>query len=156
MFWVLAIFAGCFTVIIALTLPETYAPVILKHKAQRKRKETGDDRWYAPLEAKKEPMGRKIVNILTKPFKMLAFEPMLQAVTIYMSVSTGFLTAFCQVTMPSDFIPNLVCLRLPRKPSVLYAYETITNARFCSMSYSKVIRWSLALGLRVEVSVRLV
>lgn len=87
MFWVLTIFAGACTVIISATLPETYAPIILKRKAERRRKETGDDRWFAPIEMKKESIPRRIQSILAKPFKMIFYEPMLQAVTVYMSVS---------------------------------------------------------------------
>ena len=37
-----------------LFLPETYAPVILKRKAQRLRKETGDNTMVAPAELEKE------------------------------------------------------------------------------------------------------
>lgn len=36
--------------LIALVIPETYAPVLLKRKAVRMRKETGEQRWYAPIE----------------------------------------------------------------------------------------------------------
>lgn len=47
-FWILTIFAGICFLIIVFFVPETYAPAILMEKAKRLRKETGDDRWYAP------------------------------------------------------------------------------------------------------------
>lgn len=47
-FWILTIFAAfCFFVILFF-VPETYAPALLMAKAKKMRKETGDDRWYAP------------------------------------------------------------------------------------------------------------
>ena len=83
----LAIFAGVCTVIGTVSVPETYAPVILKHKAERLRKETGDNRYYAPIEMNKQPLGRRLYKILALPFKVLFQEPVLMALTIYMSVS---------------------------------------------------------------------
>lgn len=73
---------------VVFTLPETYAPLILKRKAQRKRDETGDDRYFAPIEARKRTMVQLTESILARPFKMLFYEPMLLAITIYMSVSS--------------------------------------------------------------------
>jgi multidrug resistance protein len=53
-YWVLTMFAGVCLVLIVFTLPETYAPIILAKKAKRLRKETGDDRWYAPSEYERQ------------------------------------------------------------------------------------------------------
>lgn len=47
-YWVSTIFAGVCTLLVIFTLPETYAPVILANKAKKLRKETGEERWYAP------------------------------------------------------------------------------------------------------------
>ena len=74
------------TVIAALSLPETYGPVILKQKAERLRKETGDSRYYAPIEVEKMSFGRRVNKILAQPFKVLFQEPILIALTLYMSV----------------------------------------------------------------------
>ena len=72
---------------ILFTLPETYVPVLLARKAQRMRKETGDERYYAPIEVRNVPIGRRLYNILAMPFKILFLEPMLIAITVYQSVS---------------------------------------------------------------------
>lgn len=90
-FWVSAMFAGVCLILVVFTMPETYAPVILKKKAQRLRKETGDDRWYAPIERHKTTWRQRINDIILKPFIMLALEPMLLAITIYMSFVYGVL-----------------------------------------------------------------
>lgn len=79
--------SGFCLVAIFFTLPETYGPVLLARKAQRIRKETGDERYYAPIEARNVPIGRRLYNILAMPFKILFLEPMLIAITVYMSVS---------------------------------------------------------------------
>ncbi len=69
-------------------MPETYGPVLLARKAERKRKETGDNRYYAPKEVDKPEIGRRLYNILAMPFKILFLEPMLIAIVVYQSVST--------------------------------------------------------------------
>lgn len=49
-YWILTLFAGFCLGVIIFTIPETYAPTILVHKAKRMRKETGQSEWYAPRE----------------------------------------------------------------------------------------------------------
>jgi hypothetical protein len=68
-------------------MPETYGPVLLARKAERIRKETGDNRYYAPKEVDKPDIGRRLYNILAMPFKILFLEPMLIAIVVYQSVS---------------------------------------------------------------------
>ena len=68
----LTIFAGSCLALIVFTLPETYAPVILKRKVERLRNETRDNRYFAPIEAQKLTMGERARNVVTKPMKMRA------------------------------------------------------------------------------------
>lgn len=70
-YWVTLIFAAVCTVLVVFTLPETYAPIILKRKAQRLRKETGEDKWYAPIERRRTDWRTRVNDILLKPFIML-------------------------------------------------------------------------------------
>ncbi|KAL1707414.1 major facilitator superfamily domain-containing protein [Schizophyllum commune] len=88
-FWVLTIFAGTCLILIIFTVPETYAPVILKRKAERLRKETGDDRYYALIETNKISFTKRLEHIVARPFRIMFTEPMLLAVTIYMSFIYG-------------------------------------------------------------------
>ncbi|KAJ3829780.1 major facilitator superfamily domain-containing protein [Lentinula raphanica] len=90
LFWVLTIFAGVCWILIIFTLPETYAPIILVHKAQQRRKE-GDTRCYAPMELTKKTVSQQVEHVLARPFRMLFQEPMLLAATIYMSFVYGCL-----------------------------------------------------------------
>jgi MFS family permease len=66
-------------------LPEVYGPVLLKWKAQKMRKETGDGRWWHPHER----IGLDIKSIVTKqlsrPLTMLFVEPMVMAICFYAS-----------------------------------------------------------------------
>ncbi|KAE9408218.1 MFS general substrate transporter [Gymnopus androsaceus JB14] len=91
LFGVLAIFAGVCWVGIVFTLPETYAPILLAQKARQKRKDTGDDRYYAAIEATKKTLAQQIENVLARPFVMLIQEPMLLSATVYMSFVYGCL-----------------------------------------------------------------
>ncbi|TFY78879.1 hypothetical protein EWM64_g5132 [Hericium alpestre] len=90
-YWVLTIFSGVCFILVIFTMPETYGPAILVAKAKKLRKDTGDDRWYAPLEANTVPFAQRVENVLSKPFKIMFSEPMLLAITIYMSFLYGCL-----------------------------------------------------------------
>ncbi|KAF9260712.1 MFS general substrate transporter [Marasmius fiardii PR-910] len=91
LFWVLAIFAGVCWLLIVFTLPETYTPILLVQRAKKLRKETGDDRYHAPMEVTKKTIRQRTEYILLRPFKMLFLEPMLLAMTAYMSFVYGCL-----------------------------------------------------------------
>ncbi|KAJ7492738.1 major facilitator superfamily domain-containing protein [Mycena latifolia] len=90
-FWVMAIFAGTCCLLTILTLPETYAPVLLARNAKKKREETGDPLFYAPVEKIKLSFVERAEHVLARPFKVLFQEPMLLAVTGYMSFVYGCL-----------------------------------------------------------------
>ena len=71
--------------------------MLLVKRAQRLRKETGDDRYWAPLERNKMALGQRLKHVLGRPFIVLAREPMLIAITLYMSVRI----ASCEIRTPS-------------------------------------------------------
>jgi CRISPR/Cas system endoribonuclease Cas6 (RAMP superfamily) len=56
-----------------LIVEETYAPALLRAKATKKRKETGEDRWYSRYDDTKKfwPMLREN---LVRPFEMATKE----------------------------------------------------------------------------------
>jgi multidrug resistance protein len=92
LFWVMSIFAGVCTLQIIFTIPETYEPILLVEKAKRLRKETGNQSYYAPLERQNQvSFSKRLENILAKPFVLLFREPMLIAITVYMSFVYGCL-----------------------------------------------------------------
>ncbi|KAF5374844.1 hypothetical protein D9758_000398 [Tetrapyrgos nigripes] len=91
LFWVLTMFAGACLVLIVFTVPETYKPILLQRLAAKKRKETGDDRYYAAIERISKTYRQQIENILARPFKLLFLEPMMWLITIYTSFIYGCL-----------------------------------------------------------------
>jgi len=82
--WVLFIFLG---VAFALTLfiPETLAPVILRRKAERLRKETGDESYRTLEELEKLPFKETLKISMVRPFLMLFQEPIIIFMTCYLS-----------------------------------------------------------------------
>lgn len=60
--------------------------MILAKKAAQIRKETGDSRYYAPIERTATTWRARLNNILGRPFRVLFTEPMLMVITLYMSV----------------------------------------------------------------------
>ncbi|KAF9569882.1 polyamine transporter 1 [Agrocybe pediades] len=91
LFWVLTMFAAACELLIILTIPETYAPILLVRKARAKRDATGDHRYYATLERQEKSLRKRIEHVLARPFAILFQEPMLIAMTLYMSFVYGCL-----------------------------------------------------------------
>lgn len=91
LFWVLTGFCGVCWVLIVWTVPETYAPVLLTHKAQKKRLETGDMRFYAAFEKETWHISTRIYHVLFRPWVIFFTEPMIMALALYMSFVYGCL-----------------------------------------------------------------
>lgn len=82
------------TVIILLLVPETYMPVLLRKKAQIKRKETGDDRWKAPIEISDRSILWTVAHSLYRPFQLLLLDPMCFNLCLFSSILLGILYLF--------------------------------------------------------------
>ncbi|KAG8985007.1 hypothetical protein FRB90_004990, partial [Tulasnella sp. 427] len=89
LFWITAIFAGFCFFIVLLTVPETYAPVLLTRKAERKRKETANEKFRSELERRELRLADRVEAVVLKPFKILFVEPMLIAMTLYLGFLYG-------------------------------------------------------------------
>lgn len=83
-FWIGVIIAGASTPLL-IFFPETYAPIILKHQAKRLRKETGDMSIVAPIELEKTDFAHIVTTVLTRPFRMIIFEPLVLCTCLYLS-----------------------------------------------------------------------
>ncbi|KAF3039344.1 hypothetical protein E8E12_004643 [Didymella heteroderae] len=94
-FWVGAILAGV-TWPLFIFLPETYGPVILKHRAQKLRKETGDESIIAPIELEKTDFNHIVTVILTRPLRMLCFEPLVLFTCLYLSYAYAIFYIYLQ------------------------------------------------------------
>jgi multidrug resistance protein len=92
-FWVGLILAGATWVPLALC-PETYGPVILQKRAARLRAETGDQRIKAPMDLEPSSVREIATVVLTRPLRMLVFEPIVSAVCLYLSVAYAIFFMF--------------------------------------------------------------
>ncbi|KAH9053374.1 MFS general substrate transporter [Lactarius vividus] len=89
---VLIIWSFIQAVALMLVVPETCTPVILKWKAQRLRKTTGDLNWYAPMEG--EPhvsLAHKLLNNCWKPFYVVLLDRMLLLLNTWNALILGIL-----------------------------------------------------------------
>lgn len=71
--WVVMILGGV-AFVFACIMKETYAPVLLRKKAARMRKETDDPRWWCRYDQKKSITSILKVS-LSRPFVMAVLEP---------------------------------------------------------------------------------
>ncbi|THH13906.1 hypothetical protein EW146_g6361 [Bondarzewia mesenterica] len=104
-FWVMMMFAGACTALAILFMPETFAPVLLHKKAKRLRKAdpVANKDLYAELEKHKFSLSQLASRTISRPFKMMAMEPILVLVTIYLSIVYGVIYALFEA-FPVTFI----------------------------------------------------
>lgn len=77
-------------------VPETYNPVLLQRKAARIRRETGDDKYYAPYDKRDTGIFKTILLSCQRPFQLLCFEPMVLALCTFTALLLGILYLFFQ------------------------------------------------------------
>ncbi|TNY23275.1 MFS general substrate transporter [Rhodotorula diobovata] len=94
MWWVLFIFGGVVWAFTSLTLVETYAPTLLKWRAQKLRKETGDESIMTEQERQGRPLAEIAHETLLRPLVMLATEPVMLCMSGYLCLVYGLLYAF--------------------------------------------------------------
>ncbi|KAL5091595.1 hypothetical protein Trisim1_002813 [Trichoderma cf. simile WF8] len=90
-----AIFSGALWIITALFVPETFAPFLLRKRAQQLSKLTGHC-YRSKLEAgksEKSAWGELAVS-LTRPWALLFYEPIVLLLSLYMSITYGTLYMF--------------------------------------------------------------
>lgn len=93
-FYVLLIWSCANLCMIALLVPETYHPVLLRNKARKVRKETGDERWKAPIEKSDKSIPRTIAYSLLRPSQLLLLEPMCTNLCLFSAILLGILYLF--------------------------------------------------------------
>lgn len=98
--WVVMISAGV-ALIMLLSFPETYAPAIMRAKAEKRRKEVDDDRWWSRYDERKKFWPLLKVN-LSRPFVMTLTEPICIFWDIYIAIVYAILY-LCFVAYPIVF-----------------------------------------------------
>ncbi|KAL2349716.1 major facilitator superfamily domain-containing protein [Cryomyces antarcticus] len=100
-----AIWTFTASVLCLFALPELYAPVLLKKRAQRLRKETGNQDLYHPHERMKMDPKSIVTKQFTRPLKMLFTEPMVTCIAFYASFVYALLYMTLEV-FPIVFLEN--------------------------------------------------
>ncbi|KAF9476561.1 MFS general substrate transporter [Pholiota conissans] len=78
-------------VALILLVPETYVPVLVKRKAERLRRETGDPKHWALPERHQKSIGRAIAISCYQPFALLIFDHMAFLLDLWNAVILGIL-----------------------------------------------------------------
>jgi multidrug resistance protein len=97
-YWIELILAGV-TWPFLLFMPETYGPVILKRKAKKMRKETGNPNIVAPSELEKQDLWEMVAVVLTRPVRMFLFEAIVLCVCLYLSLAYGIFYSTCAILL---------------------------------------------------------
>ncbi|CAL9732468.1 polyamine transporter 2 [Monosporozyma unispora] len=92
-FWVNMAFAGVMWIVASL-IPETYAPVILKKRAVKLRKETGNPKIMTEQEAQGMSFNEIMRTCLLRPLLFAVTEPVLVATCFYVCLIYSLLYAF--------------------------------------------------------------
>ncbi|KAE8421128.1 major facilitator superfamily domain-containing protein [Aspergillus pseudocaelatus] len=94
LYWLMLILAFVSWVMITFTVPETYAPTILKRRAKKLRKTQNDPKYVTETELDSRPLSEKLRIFFFRPFQLLFLEPIVLFISIYMSVLYGLLYMF--------------------------------------------------------------
>ncbi|KAI1051243.1 hypothetical protein LB506_013036 [Fusarium annulatum] len=103
-YYVLLIWGSLLFLAIILLIPETCRrqstnpalidAILIKQKAKRLRKETGDNRWIAPKVGVENSIVGVIKSCVIRPFELLLFEPMCLVLCIFSSILLGMFYLF--------------------------------------------------------------
>ncbi|KAM0715133.1 hypothetical protein Q7P37_009598 [Cladosporium fusiforme] len=96
LYWIQLIASGAIWVLISFTVPETFAPTILAHRAKKLRKQaiSGDKKYVTEEELDERSFSARMRVYLVRPFKLLFLEPIVMFLSLYMSVLYGLLYMF--------------------------------------------------------------
>ncbi|KAJ5669755.1 hypothetical protein N7462_010825 [Penicillium macrosclerotiorum] len=92
-FWTNMAFAGVIMILVG-SIPETYAPVILKRRAAKLRKETGNPNILTEQEQRKLTLRDIARTSLIRPITMIMTEPVLDLMCMYIVLIYSMLYAF--------------------------------------------------------------
>lgn len=72
-------------------LQETYGPKLLKEKAKKLRKETGNERLKTAFDHPDQRLIAKLRHSTVRPFILLGTQPMVQVLAFYMAYLYGIM-----------------------------------------------------------------
>jgi len=84
--WITLIISGLCLALVVLFQPETYAPILLKWRAEHLRRVTGDDRFAAQFEIRSDTFWQRLGTALYRPFLLTSKEPIVMLIALYLTV----------------------------------------------------------------------
>ncbi|KIH93647.1 MFS multidrug transporter [Sporothrix brasiliensis 5110] len=94
LYWIQLILAGFVWLLITFTVPETYAPAILRARARTRRAATGEPDHVTEQELDTRPLSARLRIFLVRPLQLLFGELIVFLISLYMSVLYGLLYMF--------------------------------------------------------------
>lgn len=94
-FWLGLIIAGA-SFPLVIFYPETYGPVILKRRALKLRKETGNSGIVAPMDLIPHDLRAVLTVTLTRPIRMIAKEYMVSLTCLYCALAYAIFYLYFQ------------------------------------------------------------
>ncbi|KAJ8142707.1 hypothetical protein OY671_004166 [Metschnikowia pulcherrima] len=88
-FKIMCVWSGLMTLLVLLFVPETYEPILLRRKAKRMRKTTGDERYFSPIEVHRASLYESILVSSKRPLMLMFKDYMTLALCFY----SGFILA---------------------------------------------------------------
>ncbi|SCU95293.1 LADA_0G14774g1_1 [Lachancea dasiensis] len=141
-FWINMAFAGVMWIVVAL-IPETYAPVILKRRAVKLRRETGNPKIMTEQEAQGLSVREMVRACLLRPLYLAATEPVLDLMCFYVCLIYSLLYAFF-FAFPVIFgelygyEDNLIGLMFI--PILIGASVALATTSYCENQYVKITK----------------
>lgn len=68
-------------------MPETYGPVVLKRRAQKLRKDTGNSSIVSPLELDSRDLKQMMLITVSRPFRMIFHESIVSLTSLYLALA---------------------------------------------------------------------
>ncbi|CAE6487449.1 unnamed protein product [Rhizoctonia solani] len=103
-YWVLFIFVGAVFAVTVFFMPETLSPVLLRRRAARLRKATGDPTLKSESELHHVSLAEKVKISLTRPLVLLVTEPLLICMSAYLT----FIYSLLYFLLATE--PLLICM----------------------------------------------
>ncbi|KAF4461869.1 hypothetical protein FALBO_11328 [Fusarium albosuccineum] len=105
MFWSSSIFQFAMAVLSLTSFRETYPPAILKKRAKKLRKETGEPYYTeAELAQRDSSLGRVLSQALSRPLRLLAFHPIIQVSSVISAIDYGLLSSSSRALRTCGYI----------------------------------------------------
>lgn len=120
----LAIFAGILWILGSLIVPETYAPVLLRRRAEELSKRTGMV-YQTKFDAERGPVSAKqmVSTVLIRPWILLFTEPIVLLLSIYIAIIYGYACLYLDLWCPTDILRRTLYLLFAAFPIIFQIHR---------------------------------